>query len=123
MEKSILLVDDEEEMVETIRMLLERLGYAVTNKARSVDALEEFRNNSKAYDLVITDMTMRHMTGDQLAKEILKLRPDIPIILCTGFSERINNQVVKDIGIRKLLIKPIMIGDLANTIRKVLDEE
>ena len=119
----ILLVDDEEDMVETIRLLLERLGYAVTYRASSVEALEVFRNNPKAYDLVLTDMTMPHMTGDQLAKEILGLRPDIPIILCTGFSERINNQVTKDIGIRELLIKPIMIGKLANTIRQVLDGE
>jgi len=119
----ILLVDDEEGMVETIRLLLERLGYAVTDRAGSVEALKEFRNNPKAYDLVITDMTMPHMTGDQLAKEILGLRPDIPVILCTGFSERINNQVAKDIGIRELLIKPIMLGKLANTIRQVLDGE
>jgi PAS domain S-box-containing protein len=117
----ILLVDDEEGMVETIRLLLERLGYAVTDRAGSVEALKEFRNNPKAYDLVVTDMTMPHMTGDQLAKEILGIRPDIPVILCTGFSERINNQVAKDMGIRELLIKPIMLGKLANTIRRVLD--
>jgi CheY-like chemotaxis protein len=120
----ILLVDDDEEgMVETIRLLLERLGYAVTDRAGSVEALKEFRNNPKAYDLVVTDMTMPHMTGDQLAKEILGIRPDIPVILCTGFSERINNQVAKDMGIRELLIKPIMLGKLANTIRQVLDGE
>ena len=119
----ILLVDDEKGMVETIRLLLERLGYAVTDRAESVEALKEFRNNPKAYDLVVTDMTMPHMTGDQLAKEILGIRPDIPVILCTGFSERINNQVAKDMGIRKLLIKPIMLGKLANTIRQVLDGE
>jgi PAS domain S-box-containing protein len=119
----ILLVDDEEGMVETIRLLLERLGYAVTDRAGSVEALKEFRNNPKAYDLVVTDMTMPHMTGDQLAKEILGIRPDIPVILCTGFSERINNQVAKDMGIRELLIKPIMLGKLANTIRRVLDGE
>jgi len=119
----ILLVDDDKDMVETIRLLLERLGYAITDRAGSVDALEEFRNNPKAYDLVITDMTMPHMTGDQLAKEILVLRPDIPVVLCTGFSERMNNQVAKDIGIRKLLIKPIELSELANTIRQVLDGE
>ena len=119
----ILLVDDEENMVETIRLLLERLGYRVTDRSRSVEALKEFRNNPKAYDLVITDTTMPHMTGDQLAKEILGLRPDIPVILCTGFSERMDNQVAKDIGIRKLLIKPIMLSELANTIRQVLDTE
>jgi len=68
-------------------------------------------------------MTMPHMTGDQLAKEILGIRPDIPVILCTGFSERINNQAAKDMGIRELLIKPIMLGKLANTIRRVLDGE
>ena len=119
----ILLVDDEEDMVETIRTLLERLGYTVTFSARSVEALEEFRNNPEAYDLVITDMTMPHMTGDQLTKEILGLRPDIPVILCTGFSERINSRVTKEIGIRELLIKPIMLGELANTIRQVLDGE
>ena len=117
----ILLVDDEENLVETIRSLLERLGYRVTDRSRSVEALKEFRNNPKAYDLVITDMTMPHMTGDQLAKEILGLRPDIPVILCTGFSERMDNQVAKDIGIRKLLIKPIMLSELANTIRQVID--
>ncbi|HIJ56815.1 MAG TPA: response regulator [Deltaproteobacteria bacterium] len=117
----ILLVDDEKEIVATVRMLLERLGYDVTDSARSIDALENFRNDPEAYDLVITDMTMPHMTGDQLAKEILDLRPDIPVILCTGFSERINNQVAKDIGIRELLMKPIMLAELANTIRQVLD--
>ena len=122
-DERILLVDDEEEMVETVRLLLERLGYEVTYKLRSVDALKEFRNNPTGYDIVITDMTMPEMTGDQLAKEILNLRPDIPVILCTGFNERIDKQVTTDIGIRELLLKPIMIGTLANTIRQVLDGE
>ncbi|MGD9245882.1 MAG: response regulator, partial [Desulfobacterales bacterium] len=86
----------------------------------SIEALEAFRANPGRFDLVITDFTMPNMTGMELAKELLKLRPNIPIILCTGYSEHINEDKAKASGIRAFLLKPVVLDEIANTIRKVL---
>jgi len=85
-------------------------------------ALDAFRQAPDKFDLVITDMTMPRMPGDILARELIAVRPAIPIIVCTGYSERINPDVANAIGIRELVMKPVVIKDLAGIIRRVLDE-
>jgi len=121
--ESILFVDDEAGLVEVGQKILEKLGYTVVAKKSSVEALETFRTFPKQFDLVITDLTMPHMTGIQLSKELQNIRPDIPIIICTGFSETITAKHIKDLGIRKLLIKPINKASLAKAIREALEEQ
>jgi PAS domain S-box-containing protein len=118
----ILLVDDEEPIVRMVKQMLERLGYQVATRTSSVEALEAFRANSDKFDLVITDMTMPNMTGVELAPRLLEIRPDIPIILYTGFSEITDANKAKALGIREFLMKPIVRDQIARTIRKVLDE-
>jgi CheY-like chemotaxis protein len=120
--EKILLVDDEAVIVDIGCQSLERLGYRVDGYTSSVEALDRFANNPNRYDLVITDMTMPKVTGDQLAAEILRQRPDIPIILCTGYSSRIDSRQAEAIGIRTMLMKPLNLGDLACTVRQVLDD-
>lgn len=120
--ESILFIDDEESIVFVGRNRLERLGYKVETQMNPVEALKLFRNSPDRFDLVITDMTMPEMNGEQLAKVILKIRPDVPIILCTGFSEKINDEKAKEIGIRRFIEKPINRSELANLVRQVLDE-
>ena len=120
--ESILLVDDEASMVYVGRYRLERLGYKVEGMTSPVEALEAFNANPDQFDLVITDMSMPQMTGDQLVQEILKTRPDMPTILCTGFSEKMDEDNAKRIGIRQYMEKPINRRDLAFIVRKVLDE-
>jgi CheY-like chemotaxis protein len=117
----ILVVDDEEPIVRLERQMLERLGYRTTSRVSAVDALEAFKSNPDAYDMVITDMTMPNMTGDRLAKELMKIRPNIPVIICTGFSERINQEKAAHLGIKGFLMKPVVRSDLAGMIREVLD--
>jgi PAS domain S-box-containing protein len=119
----ILLIDDELEIVRMVRQMLERVGYQVTTQTSSVGALEAFRMNQEAFDLVITDQTMPDMTGKELAKELISIRPDIPIILCTGFSEMIKEDKAESGGIREYLLKPIIRSDLAKTIRRVIDQQ
>ncbi len=119
----ILLVDDEKALIDLGRDLLERLGYRVETRASSIDAIEAFRSNSQKYNLVISDMTMPKMTGDEMARQMKAIRPDIPIILCSGFSDRINAQTMKAIGISTVLMKPVLYADLAHTVRQVLDAD
>ena len=118
----ILFVDDEEPIVFMAQQILERLGYQVTPRTSSVEALEAFRAKPDEYDLVITDMTMPNMTGIELAPRLKEIRPDIPIIICTGFSEMVDENRAKATGIREYVMKPIVIEEIARTIRKVLDE-
>ena len=118
----ILLVDDDAAVANLERQILERLGYQITLRTGSLDAVEAFRSNPDAFDIVITDMTMPNMTGDQLAKEILSIKPDIPIVICTGFSERINEEQAEAIGVKGFLMKPVVKSDLASMVRKVLDD-
>jgi len=118
----ILLVDDEEQIVFLEKAMLERLGYQVTARTSSIEALEAFREQPDKFDLVLTDMTMPNMTGDRLAGELMKIRSDIPIILCTGFSEKISREKADTLGIKGFLMKPIAVKDLAQTIREGLDD-
>ena len=119
--ETILFVDDEESIVKLNRVRLERLGYQVIGTADPLEALELFRHNSIQFDLVITDMTMPNMTGDRLAAEIMKIRPDIPIILCTGFSGRISEELALEKGIRAFVVKPLEVKELVETVRNILD--
>lgn len=118
----ILLVDDEKSVLIVERMILERLGYTVECKDSSSDALEAIKINPGAFDLVISDMTMPDMTGDQLAQKIMEIKPMLPIIICTGFSVRISLENLRSIGVKDLLMKPIIKAKMATTVRKVLDE-
>ncbi|MCL7487768.1 MAG: PAS domain S-box protein [Desulfobulbaceae bacterium] len=119
----ILLVDDEKSVAKVEKDMLENLGYTVTISTSAPEALEHFRGQPDSYDLVITDMTMPKMTGDRLATEIMAIRPDIPVILCTGFSELINKEDALKIGIRRFVTKPIIITKFAKLLREVLDGE
>jgi PAS domain S-box-containing protein len=119
--ETILFVDDENAIVKLNKKRLERLGYQVLGTADPHEALEMFRYKSTQFDLVITDMTMPNMMGDELAAEIMKIRPDIPIILCTGFSGRISEEQALEKGIRAFIMKPLELQALADTVRNVLD--
>jgi len=118
----ILLVDDEKVAVDALQLMLDNLGYRVTARTSSIEALEAFRNNPEGFDLVITDMTMPNMTGKDLAKEMMSIRSDIPIILCTGFSEQIDEHKAKKMGINAYVMKPIVRREIAKTIREVFDK-
>jgi PAS domain S-box-containing protein len=120
--ESVLLVDDREEIVSLAKSMLYKLGYHVTARTSSIEALEAFRANPYNFDFVITDLTMPNMTGDKLAQKLMAIRPDIPIILCTGFSEKMSDKKAEDLGFKGFLMKPIVMNDLAKTIREVLEE-
>jgi CheY-like chemotaxis protein len=97
------------------------LGYTVEAKTDPLDALETFRRNPREFDLLITDMTMPRLTGDKLAVEVMRIRPDMPVILCTGFSDRIEEGRALEMGIRAFVKKPITVADVAGKIRMALD--
>lgn len=118
----ILFVDDEEMIREMGQELLERLGYTVISTTSSREALSLVENDPSRFDLVITDQTMPGMTGLDLARNILLLRPDLPVILATGFSHLVSEKSVRAAGIRALVLKPLTKGELARAVRKVLDE-
>lgn len=118
----ILFVDDEKPLVSLAKAMLERLGYDVIARKSSVEALNAFRQAPDTFDLVITDMTMPDMAGDRLAVEMMKIRSNIPVILCTGHSARINEDKALAMGIRAFLMKPFLKRDVAKTIRRVLDD-
>lgn len=118
----ILLIDDEEILVEMGRTMLERLGYKVTVRTSSIDALVTFQNQPDKFDAVITDQTMPVMTGVDLARRVLQIRPDIPIILCTGYSSLVNEEQARACGIKEFAMKPITKKGLATLLRKVLGE-
>jgi len=119
----ILLVDDEKGLAELGRQTLEYLGYKVVPKTSSTDALELFRSGPERFDLVVTDMTMPDMTGDRLAREILNIRPSVPVVLCTGYSDRISEEKAREIGIRAFAMKPLELPTLATVVREALDGE
>jgi len=119
----ILFVDDEKAIIDIMQPMIERLGYEVSVRTSSIEGLEAFRANPNRFDLVITDFTMPNMTGMELAKALFKLRSDIPVILCTGYSEHINEDKAKRSGIRAFVVKPVVLSEIASTIRKVLDND
>jgi len=117
----ILLVDDEEGILVMEKQLLERLGYQVSCRNSSSEALEVFSAHPDKFDLVITDMAMPELSGDKLSAELIKIRPDIPVLLCTGFSDTMSEETAGSLGIRGFLLKPVLMKDLAHKIRQVLD--
>jgi CheY-like chemotaxis protein len=119
----ILFVDDEPSLVDIGRKMLEHLGHEAIVRTSSLEALEAFRNNPEKFDLVITDKTMPQMTGFDLARELKQIRPDIPIILCTGFSDTTDSDEAKAMGISGLVMKPIVMREMAKIIKRVSDEE
>jgi CheY-like chemotaxis protein/two-component sensor histidine kinase len=119
----VLFIDDEEFLVEWGQSLLERLGYEVTAMNDSTEAFETFSSDPSQFDLVITDQTMPGITGLNLAREILKIRPDIPVILCSGHSDAVTLDTLKEAGITEFLMKPLARKELAEIICRVLDKE
>ncbi|MCP4577968.1 MAG: response regulator, partial [Deltaproteobacteria bacterium] len=118
----ILFVDDEESLVLAAKKNLEDMGYVVAAKTSPVEALEMFKEQPDEFDLVATDMTMPDIPGDRLAAEIMKIRPKTPIVLCTGHSDRMNEEQAEEMGIRAYVMKPYLVSELAATIRRILDQ-
>jgi PAS domain S-box-containing protein len=118
----ILFVDDEQALAKIGKQMLESLGYTVSTRTSSLEALELFKAKPDQFDMVITDMAMPNMSGDILSAELIKIRPDIPVILCTGYSSKISDETAMKIGIKAFAYKPIAKIDLAKSVRRVLDE-
>ncbi len=119
--EKILFIDDEDLLADMSKDMLERLGYHVTVRKSSLEALEIFQNQPDQFDLIITDQTMPGITGADLARKMIQIRPDIPVILCTGYSSVISEEKAKSIGIKEFALKPLSKKDIAVLIRKVLD--
>jgi len=117
----ILCIDDERAIVEMDRQTLERLGYSVTIETSGLRAIEIFKQKPDSFDLVITDMTMPDITGDRLAQTLKDIKPDIQVILCTGFNKKIAQKKAGELGVEALILKPTSRDDLARTVRRVLD--
>lgn len=116
----ILVVDDEKYVAEMQKAMLEQLGYETTVRFSGVEALKDFKDQPERFDLVVTDQTMPHMTGADLARQLLKIRPDIPIVLCTGFSARIDEAGARKLGIKAFLMKPVALQRLAEEVHRLL---
>jgi signal transduction histidine kinase/CheY-like chemotaxis protein len=121
--ESILLVDDEPQIVNMLQIMLAGMGYRVRAYTDSQEALRAFEDNPREFHLVLTDMTMPGITGEELARRVLQIRPGLPVLLATGFSERINEDKARRMGIRKFLFKPILRQELANALREALGPE
>ena len=121
--ESILLVDDEPQIVNLLKIMLASMGYRVSAFTDSVQAVEAFEANPREFHLVLTDMTMPGITGQELVRRVHQIRPDLPVILATGFSERMNEDQARRIGIAKFLHKPIMRKELAQALREALWNE
>jgi PAS domain S-box-containing protein len=119
----ILLVDDEKQLAKIWHKALESLGYRVTTRTSCLEALELFRVHPDYFDLVITDYNMPHMNGIDLARQMMRIQPDIPVILCTGFKERTLADRTSAAGLRALLTKPLELAETAEVVRKVLDHK
>jgi len=119
----ILLIDDEQVLVDMGKEMLELLGYSVETRTSSVEALALFSVQPHRFDLVITDMTMPNMTGDKLAMELLRIRPDIPVVICTGYSEVFLEEKIKESGVSALVMKPVVCSELAKAVRKALNHK
>ena len=122
-QETILVVDDEPQVAHVIQLMLDSLGYRVKAYTSSREALQAFADTPQAFDLVITDMTMPEMAGDEFSRALLRIRPDMPIILCTGFNEQMNEERARQIGIRQLIYKPVVRNALAEIIKDTLGRE
>ncbi len=121
--ESVLLIDDEEDVLEMMHSMIEKLGYQVISRNSSIEALDTFRNHPSQFDLVITDQTMPEMTGLELVEQLMRIRPDIPVILCTGYTEMIAEDSAGSLGIGAFVMKPVRISDISVKIRKLLDQK
>jgi PAS domain S-box-containing protein len=121
----VLLVDDEPDLAFIMKQMLVSLGYDVDYRTNGLEALDAFRHQpkEKPFELVITDMTMPHLAGDDLAQELIRLQPNLPIVLCTGFSEKMDAEKARSLGIQGFLTKPVVLRELAETVRRVLDKK
>ena len=117
----ILLIDDEQPLVEIGKQMLERLGYSVATRTSSIEALELFKADPNRFDLVITDIVMPNMSGDKLAEKIMDIRADIPVVLCTGYSEKFTRRNASEMGIQTFLMKPLVMRDLATVVRQAIE--
>jgi CheY-like chemotaxis protein len=120
--EQILFVDDEIFIVDVYREILEKYGYTVVGESSPHEALDIFRSHPEDFDLVITDMTMPHMTGNELINEIHKIRPEMPVIICTGYNDWLDKHLIDELGVQDAIKKPVGAKQLAETVRKVLDE-
>lgn len=120
--ETLLVVDDEKYITDMTQKMLERLGYRVEARTSPIEAIEAFSANPGRYHAVITDMTMPQMNGVSMAKRLLEIRSDIPILLCTGFSDQANEEKARAAGIREFAFKPLALSSLANALRKMIDE-
>ncbi|MBF0445952.1 MAG: response regulator, partial [Magnetococcales bacterium] len=118
---TILLVDDEPALVEIGVARLENMGYTVISTTDPREALDKFKHNPSLFDGVITDQAMPYITGIDLAKKMLAIRPDIAIFLCTGFSQTVTLKKAKKVGIREMLMKPLSMRDLSTVLQKNLN--
>ena len=117
----VLIVDDESALLNTARRMLENLGYNVTAVDSAIRALELFSAEPDGFDIVVTDLTMPKMNGFELSKQILKIRPDTPVVLCTGFSRTVTRETAKAAGVAEYLNKPLSMDELAKTVREAID--
>jgi PAS domain S-box-containing protein len=122
-DEKILFVDDEASLVRLATQLLEKCGYRVDGHTNPLEALKLFKTDPYEFDLVITDMTMPHMTGDQLARMIQNIRPDVPIIITTGYSEKISPKKAQMMGVQDFIMKPMNYSELTKKIRKAVDQK
>ena len=120
--EQVLLVDDEESIIDMVEMMLKRLGYKVKSEVDPTEALKTFKASPNDFDLVITDRSMPKMPGEKLVSQLLMLRQDLPIIMCTGYSDKFTEQMALDIGIKDFIMKPILLKELSEKIRNVLNE-
>jgi DNA-binding NtrC family response regulator len=119
----ILVVDDELPITNLLKRSLSQAGYKVSIRSSSTRALQLFRTDPEAFDLVITDQTMPEMTGIEMARHMLKIRPDIPIILCSGYSEVVDEKTARNAGLSKFLLKPIIPNELSALIARLLEKK
>lgn len=117
----IMIVDDEYNVQRVVRVALEGLGYTVVTFKRASEAIDMLRKENDSVDLIITDKTMPEMMGFDLADEVIKIRPDIPIIMCTGFLDKNDSTKAEALGIKDIIVKPIKIRQLAYSVRKALE--
>jgi CheY-like chemotaxis protein len=120
-EERIMLVDDEPLLAEVIQRALARGGYAATAFTSSREAIRAFEEAPGQWDAIVTDMTMPGVTGEELVRRVRQLRPDVPVILCTGFSERMTPEVATSLGVDRFALKPVTPSDLRRLVREALD--
>jgi len=120
--KRILCVDDDPMILNIAQRVLERQGYSVKTSSNGTDALGSFRQDPGGFDLVLTDLNMPGLRGDKLAAKITAIRPELPVILCTGFRDEITRERADEVGIRAVILKPVDIHELASAIKKVFDD-